>query len=499
MTALELAARIRSRTTSAEEVVRASLEAARASHDLNIFLSISQTAILEAQAIDARIAKGETVGPFAGVPLAIKDNLCVQGSRTTAGSRALEHFVSPYTATGVQRLLDAGAINVGKVNLDEFGMGSSTENSAFGVTKNPWDPTRVPGGSSGGSGAVVAAGITPIAVGTDTGGSVRLPAAFTGTLGLKPTYGRVSRYGLVALASSLDQIGGFARSSADLATMLDAICGHDPLDSTSLKTPQDGTNSFVAALGQDIRGMRIGLVREALGDGNSKGVLGGLEAAKHELEKMGAIISEVSLPSLEYGLAAYYLVMCSEASSNLARYDGMVYSNRFDFEGEINEVMSRARGQAFGPETQRRILMGTYALSSGYFDAFYSKALKARAGIAQEFAKVFETTDLLMLPTAPTPAFKIGEKSADPMSMYLTDVDTVTVNLAGLPAISIPFGYEDQAGHYSQTPGLPIGVQFIAPTLQDERLLTVSQALERATSAHFLRTAPQIPTLVTSP
>ena len=487
MTALEIARRIRSREVSAEEVVRESLSAARASGDLNIFLSISETALDEAKAVDAGIARGEPVGVLAGVPVALKDNLCVQGTRTTAGSRALEHFVSPYTATGVQRLLNAGAIAIGKVNLDEFGMGSSTENSAFGVTKNPWDLTRVPGGSSGGSGAVVAAGITPISLGTDTGGSVRLPAAFTGTLGMKPTYGRVSRYGLVALASSLDQIGPFARSSADLAAVLDAICGHDPLDSTSL----EALNHFTAALRTDVHGMRIGLVREAIGDGNSEGVLGGLEAARIELEKLGATVTEVSLPSLEYGLAAYYLVMCSEASSNLARFDGMVYSNRFDFDGEINDVMAKARGKAFGLETRRRILMGTYALSSGYFDAFYSKALRARARIAQEFAQVFENVDLLMLPTAPTPAFKIGEKSDDPMSMYLTDVDTVTVNLAGLPAISIPFGYENSDGQYSSHSGLPIGVQFIAPTMQDERLITVSYALERATNAGFLKTAPQ--------
>jgi aspartyl-tRNA(Asn)/glutamyl-tRNA(Gln) amidotransferase subunit A len=492
MTALEIARRIRSREVSAEEVVRESLSAARASGDLNIFLSISETAIAEAQAVDASIARGETVGVLAGVPVALKDNLCVSGTRTTAGSRALEHFVSPYTATGVQRLFNAGAISIGKVNLDEFGMGSSTENSAFGVTRNPWDVSRVPGGSSGGSGAVVAAGITPISLGTDTGGSVRLPAAFTGTLGMKPTYGRVSRYGLVALASSLDQIGPFARSSADLAAVLDAICGHDPLDSTSLEVPSQLPNSFTAALRIDVRGMRIGLVREAIGDGNSNGVLGGLEAARIELEKLGATVTEVSLPSLEYGLSAYYLVMCSEASSNLARFDGMVYSNRFDFDGEINDVMAKARGKAFGLETRRRILMGTYALSSGYFDAFYSKALKARARIAQEFAQVFENVDLLMLPTAPTPAFKIGEKSDDPMSMYLTDVDTVTVNLAGLPAISIPFGYEASNGQYSSDSGLPIGVQFIAPTLMDERLITVSHALERATSAIFLKSAPRL-------
>ena len=483
MTAFEIARRVQNREHSAEEVVGLALERAQA-NDLNIFLSVSDTALQEARVLDQRIARGEAVGPLAGVPVALKDNLCVKNTRTTAGSRALEHFVSPYTGTAVQRLLDAGAISIGKVNLDEFGMGSSTENSAFGVTRNPWDHERVPGGSSGGSGAAVAAGITPIALGTDTGGSIRLPAAFTGTLGFKPTYGRASRYGLVALASSLDQIGPFALSTADLAAVLDVICGHDPLDATSLEAP----NAFREALNRDVRGLRIGLVREALGDGNSPGVIGALERARTQLEHLGASVREVSLPSLEYGLGAYYLVMCSEASSNLARFDGMVYSNRFGLDGEVNDVMMKARGRAFGLEARRRILMGTYALSSGYYDAYYSKALKVRSLIAREFSRAFEDVDVLMLPTAPTPAFKIGERADDPVSMYLTDVDTVPVSLAGLPGMSVPFGFEHE-GAYSETTGLPVGVQFVAPALQDERLITVSHALEQATNGAFLRVA----------
>lgn len=482
MMALETARRIQNRQVSAEEVVRQALDGVRAD-DLNIFISANDAALEQARALDARIARGEKVGPLAGVPVALKDNLCVRGTRTTAGSRSLEQFVSPYTGTAAQRLLDAGAILVAKANLDEFGMGSSGENSAFGPTRNPRDPSRVPGGSSSGPAAAVAAGIVPISLGTDTGGSIRLPAAFCGVYGMKPTYGRVSRYGVVALASSLDQVGPFARSAADLAAVLDAICVHDPMDSTSLSAEPH----FAAALGQDIRGLRVGLVREALGDGNAPSVLGAIQSVKRELEGLGASVHEVSLPSLEIALAAYYLVMASEASSNLARYDGMVFSNRFGLSGDLNEVISKARGMSFGPEVKRRILMGTYALSSGYYDAYYSKSLKARALISREFSKAFEEVDVLLMPTAPSAAFKIGERTDDPVSMYLTDVDTVTVNLAGLPGISVPFGFEDASGAYSQTAGLPVGVQFIAPALADERLIGLADALERVTDGAFLR------------
>ena len=441
MTALEMAHRIKTRQVSAEETITQALAAAQNSSDLNIFLSLSETALFEARAVDASIASGETVGALAGVPVALKDNLCVRGTRTTAGSKMLEDFVSPYTGTAVQHLLNAGAISIGKANLDEFGMGSSGENSAFGATKNPWDTSRVPGGSSSGSAASVAAGIVPIALGTDTGGSLRLPAAFTGTLGMKPTYGRVSRYGVVSYASSLDQVGVIARSASDLAVTLQTICSHDPKDATSLVHQ----NTFTAALERDIKGLRVGIVREAVGAGNSSGILGALEAVKSQLEQLGASLTEISLPSLETALATYYLIACPEASSNLARYDGMIYSHRGNFSGDINEVMMKARGEGFGAEVKRRILMGTYALSSGYYDAYYSKALKARTLIAREFAKAFESVDVLLMPTAPSAAFKIGEKSDDPVAMYLTDVDTVAVNLAGYRQSAYRLGLKTRA------------------------------------------------------
>jgi aspartyl-tRNA(Asn)/glutamyl-tRNA(Gln) amidotransferase subunit A len=479
MTASDTARAVNTRTRSALEVVRAALEHARAD-DHRIFLSFNDRALEEAEQVDARVAAGEVL-PLAGVPVALKDNLCVVGLPATAGSRILEHYISPYTGTAMQRLLDAGAIVIGKTNLDEFGMGSSGENSAYGATLNPRDKTRVPGGSSSGSAASVAARIVPVALGTDTGGSIRLPAAFTGCIGMKPTYGRVSRYGVIAYASSLDQVGPLAMNTADLAMTLEVICGHDPRDATSLEATAD----FRGALGRDVKGWRVGLVCEAMGAGNSASVTGAIENARHTLENLGATIVDVSLSSLELGLAAYYLIACPEASSNLARFDGMRYSRRSEG-ADINEVMARSRGEGFGAEVKRRILMGTYALSSGYYDAYYSKALRARALIAQEFARMFETLDVLMLPTAPSAAFKLGAK-ADPLSMYLTDVDTVTVNLAGLPGISLPFGFEDSNGAYSTADGLPVGVQFIAPTLEDARLVTISAALERATDGAFLK------------
>ena len=482
MKASDTATRVNAQTSSALEAVSAALEAAKTDQH-NIFLSLNPLALEQAAVVDARVKVGEHL-PLAGVPIALKDNLCVAGLPATAGSRILEQYVSPYTGTAVQRLLDAGAVVIGKKNLDEFGMGSSGENSAFGATLNPRDPSRVPGGSSSGSAASVAAGIVPVALGTDTGGSIRLPAAFTGCIGMKPTYGRVSRFGVIAYASSLDQVGPLAMSSADLVLMLQTICAHDPLDATSLAQHSD----FNAALEGEIKGWRIGLVSEAMGAGNSASVVGAIEAARATLESLGASVVDVSLPSLEAGLAAYYLIATPEASSNLARYDGMRFSKRSGHAtGDINDVMSRSRGEGFGAEVQRRILMGTYALSSGYYDAYYSKALRARALIAAEFARIFEGVDALLLPTAPSAAFKLGAK-ADPLSMYLTDVDTVTVNLAGLPAISLPFGFEDESGAHSSSAGLPIGVQFIAPLLEDARLVTLSAALERATGAAFLKT-----------
>ncbi len=475
---LALSKDIQTGALSAVDLVQKSVQAAQ-TENLNSFLWLNNSALKDAAAVDARVAAGEKL-PLAGYPLAVKDNIVLSGMKATAGSKILENFVSPYTSTALQRLINAGAVVIGKVNCDEFGMGSSGENSAYGATKNPRDHTRVPGGSSSGSAAAVAQGLVSGALGTDTGGSIRLPAAFCGCLGMKPTYGRVSRYGVIAYASSLDQVGPLARRTEDLAALLEVMSGHDPMDATSLHAPTD----FSSALTKDIRGWKIGVVQEALASGNSAGVLGALEATKAALKDLGATVEEVSLPSLANALAAYYLIACPEASSNLARYDGMVYSHRA-YGSDLNEVMATSRGQGFGGEVKRRILMGTYALSSGYYDAYYSKALRARAMIAADFAKVFLGVDALLLPTAPSPAFELGAK-ADPLEMYLTDVDTVAVNLAGLPAISIPFGYEEN-GSYSNSNGLPIGVQFIAPILEDTRLLTISAQLEAYSKAAFLQ------------
>ncbi|WP_183984768.1 Asp-tRNA(Asn)/Glu-tRNA(Gln) amidotransferase subunit GatA [Deinobacterium chartae] len=488
-TAVDLARRIGTGDLSAHEVVSAALaDIAARDGQIGAFLSVREQALEEAARVDAARAAGEPLPPLAGVPVALKDNLNLTGTRTTCASRALENYISPYTATAVQRLRAAGAIVVGKTNMDEFAMGSSTENSAFQLTRNPWDLSRVPGGSSGGSAAAVAAGFVPLALGSDTGGSVRQPAGFTGTLGFKPTYGRVSRYGLVAFASSLDQIGPFARSTRDLATVLDAISGHDPLDATSL----EATARFAEALGDGVRGLRFAYVRESLGEANTPGVQAALERVRAVLEARGASFSEVSLPSLEYGIATYYLIATPEASSNLARYDGMVYSHRalLTSEADVNAVMSASRAESFGPEVRRRILMGTYALSSGYYDAYYSKAMRVRQLIARDFERAFADFDVLVTPTSPYPAFRFGEKSDDPVAMYQSDVDTVSLNLAGLPGLSIPAGFETLEGRE-----LPVGVQLIAPALTDERLIAVSQAFEEATSGEFLRVAPQVQTV----
>lgn len=449
---------------------------------LGAVISVVDDVEQQAARVEARLTSASSPElPLAGVPIVVKDNLNVRGTRTTCGSRALENYVSPYTATCVQRLMDAGAVIVAKANMDEFAMGSSTETGAFGPTRNPWDPDRVPGGSSGGSAVAVAAGMTPVSLGSDTGGSVRQPASFTGVYGLKPTYGRVSRYGLVAYASSLDQVGPFARTADDLALVMDVIAGHDPLDATSLKSASHFRRASAAA----VRGMRVGFVREALGAGNSPGVTEAVERARAILEDLGAVVGEVSLPTLEYGIAAYYLIATPEASSNLARYDGMVYSHREPGLREVNEAMSASRGVAFGTEVKRRVLMGTYALSSGYYDAYYAKAMRVRRLIADDFARAFSSFDVLVTPTSPFPAFRRGEKTDDPVAMYVADVDTVGVNLAGVPAVSVPAGFERIDGRE-----LPVGVQFIAPAMQDERLISVARAFEQATEGAFLRSPP---------
>ncbi len=443
--------------------------------DLNAFITLSSQALERAQQLDQRLARGEEVGPLAGVPIVVKDNINTKGLRTTAGSKSLEHFVPPYNATVVERLEQAGAIIIAKANLDEFGMGGSNENSAYGPVKNPWNPEFVPGGSSGGSAVAVAAGVTPIALGTDTGGSVRLPAAFNGMIGFKPTYGRLSRYGVIAFASSLDQVGVISQSTRDLALTMDVMAGHDIRDATSI--PND-VPRFVKALDtSDLKGLRIGMINELCAKGNSDGVLAALDKTKILLESLGATVTQVSLPNVLYGIATYYLVAPAEASSNLARYDAMIYSSRLgeNRQGQA-EVMMKSRGTTLGPEVRRRILMGTYALSSGYYEAYYGKALKVRHLIANDFEKAFSDIDILMTPTGPSSAYRFGEKS-DPLAMYLVDMDTVTANLVGLPAISVPAGKAEN--------DMPCGVQFLAPALQDEKLIGLTAVLEQALGDSF--------------
>ncbi|WP_199698492.1 Asp-tRNA(Asn)/Glu-tRNA(Gln) amidotransferase subunit GatA [Deinococcus cavernae] len=453
------------RDVTTDQLVREALERASAS-DLNALVSLNDHALEQAASVQKRVEAGEPL-PLAGVPLVIKDNINLAGTRTTCGSRILETYVSPYTATAAQKLLDAGAVVIGKANMDEFAMGSSTESSAFGPTLNPWDRARVPGGSSGGSAVAVAANITSVALGSDTGGSVRQPAALTGVYGLKPTYGRVSRYGLVAYASSLDQIGPFARTAEDLALLMNVMAGPDPLDATSLSAPPQ----FRAGTPDDLRGLRVGVIRESLA-GNTPGVEQALQGTIVALKDAGATVGEVSIPELKYAIAAYYLIAMPEASSNLARYDGMVYGQRVQG-SDLLESMTLTREQGFGREVQRRIMIGTYALSSGYYDAYYSKAMKVRRLIADEFGAAFGQYDVLLTPTSPFPAFRRGEKTSDPLAMYAADVDTVAINLAGLPALSVPAGFETVDGVR-----LPVGVQFIAPALQDERLVALAGGLE---------------------
>ncbi len=448
---------------------------------ISAFLKITHDwAAARARMIDDAVAAGENPGPLAGVPLAIKDVLCTEGIETTCASRILEGWVPPYTATSVERALRAGAIPVGKTNMDEFAMGSSTENSAFGPTRNPWDLERVPGGSSGGSSAAVAALQAPLALGSDTGGSIRQPAAFCGVVGLKPTYGRVSRYGLVAFASSLDQVGPFARSVRDAALLYDAISGYDPYDSTSIPPEATGgrTESALAAIesigisdAKPLHSFKIAAVEELSGDSVQSDIKNSLDRACSSLADLGAEVETVSLPSFEYALSAYYLIAPAEASSNLARYDGVRYGLRVDAE-DATKMMSETRSRGFGPEVKRRIMLGTYALSAGYYEAFYGTAQKVRTLVSRDFQRAFEDFDLLVSPTTPTTAFRLGERIDDPLSMYLSDLCTIPANLAGIPAVSIPIGLDSQ--------GLPIGLQLMAPILEESRLMAVAYALECA-------------------
>ncbi len=472
MTAIATAASVRSGERSARSVVEAHLAAIQGREaDIHAFnLVLAEQALAHADEIDAQVAAGEDPGPLAGVPIALKDNLGTTGIPTTWSSKILDGWKPPYDATVVERLRAAGAIAVGKTNLDEFAMGSSTENSAFGPTKNPHDTTRVPGGSSGGSAAAVAAGFAPLALGSDTGGSIRQPAAFCGIVGAKPTYGAVSRYGLVAFASSLDQIGPFAADVADAALLLEVISGHDPLDSTSIPEPPLALSD---QLSRGVEGLRVGVVQELLGaEGIAPDVVARTKAAVEALEGAGAKIEEVSVPAVIYGLSAYYLIAPAEASSNLARYDGVRYGLRVDAP-TTGEMYDRTRTAGFGPEVERRIMLGTYALSAGYYDAFYGKAQKVRTLIIRDFEAAYERCDVLISPTAPTTAFAFGAK-ADPLAMYLNDVCTIPSNLAGHPAISVPYGAGED--------GMPIGVQVMAPALGEAVMFRVAAALEASLS-----------------
>ncbi len=465
-----LSARLGAGETSAKEILASTLERMADVDDrVGAFLTPTpQLARERAEELDAYLSTGAPQSPAAGIPVALKDVLTTNGIRTTCGSKILGSYIPPYDATAWTRLGGAGAVLVGKTNCDEFAMGSSNENSAFGPVHNPWDLERVPGGSSGGSAAAVAAGEATWALGTDTGGSVRQPASLCGVVGLKPTYGRVSRYGLIAFASSLDTVGTFTRSVRDAAAMLGVIAGHDVRDATSLDAP---VPDYTATLEQGVAGLRVGVISEAFGEGVAPGVAASVRAAVDRLTALGAEAGEVSLPHAEYALSAYYLIAPSEASSNLARYDGVRYG--FRAEGEHADsvaMMFATRGEGFGPEVKRRIMLGTYALSAGYYDAYYGQAQKVRTLIIRDYEAAFERFDVLVSPTSPTTAFKIGEKADDPMAMYLNDIFTIPANLAGVPAISVPCGLDED--------GLPIGLQITAPVLEEARLLRVAHALE---------------------
>jgi aspartyl-tRNA(Asn)/glutamyl-tRNA(Gln) amidotransferase subunit A len=454
---------------------------------IHSFLDICrERALADADRIDARRSAGEDLPPLAGIPVAIKDNLCTRGIRTTCSSRMLEHFVPPYESTVTERLWQAGAVLIGKTNLDEFAMGSSTETSAFGPSRNPWDPSRVPGGSSGGSAAAVAAGECLVSLGSDTGGSIRQPASFCGVVGLKPTYGRVSRWGLVAFASSLDQVGPFSTSVADAAEVLQIIAGEDRRDATCLAAP---VPDYGAQLNQPLAGMKVGLIRECFQEqGLDPQVKASVMAAARVLEALGCELVEVSCPRFDDGIATYYVIAPSEASANLARYDGVKYGLRSELGSNDNLAVmtARTRAEGFGDEVQRRILIGTYALSAGYVDAYYKQAQRVRTLIRRDFDQAFTQVDVLLSPTSPTTAFRFGAHTEDPLAMYLADLLTIPANLAGLPAISVPCGFDDQ--------GLPIGLQLIAGVLEEGKLLQVAHQYEQAAAVMQARPiAPLVP------
>lgn len=478
-TIAELSAGLREGAYSSEDLVRGYLERiARLDGALNAYISVTQEPALEAaRAADQRRARGESAGVLDGIPIAHKDIFCTRGVKTSCGSRMLDAFVAPYDATVVERLAAAGVVTLGKTNMDEFAMGSSNETSFYGPVRNPWDTERVPGGSSGGSAAVVAARLAPAATGTDTGGSIRQPAALCGITGLKPTYGRVSRYGMIAFASSLDQGGPMTRTAEDAALLLNAMAGFDSRDSTSVdrKVPD-----YSATLGDALDGLRIGLPKEYFDESLDARVAAVIEQAVEELKKLGAQVSEITLPNTKLSVPAYYVVAPAECSSNLSRYDGVRFGYRCENPRDLEDMYKRTRGEGFGDEVKRRIMIGTYALSAGYYDAYYLKAQKVRRLISDDFRQAFEQVDVILSPTSPTPAFRLGEKADDPVTMYLSDVFTIAVNLAGLPAMSVPAGLVD---------GLPVGLQLIGDYFDEGRLLNVAHRFQQATDWH--QQAPQ--------
>ncbi|MFQ5461055.1 MAG: Asp-tRNA(Asn)/Glu-tRNA(Gln) amidotransferase subunit GatA [Phycisphaerae bacterium] len=471
----DLAESIRTQRQSCAQAVERVLSRIEAvDRQVHAFLQIQdEAARARAREIDDRLARGDAVGLLAGVPIAVKDNICTANGKTTCGSKMLASFESRYNAHVVDRLESAGVVIVGKTNLDEFAMGSSTENSAFGPTRNPWDAGKVAGGSSGGSAAAVAANMVPAALGSDTGGSIRQPASFCGVTGFKPTYGLASRYGLVAFGSSLDQIGPIAQDAVDVALLLQAIVGHDPRDATSLDRP---VPDYIAALQRPVDKLRIGISEEAFGDGLDAQVEQAVRGAIDELQRLGAEFVPVQLPHIDHATACYYIIATAEASSNLARFDGVHYGFRAEGSASMKALYTQSRGQGLGDEVQRRIMLGTYVLSSGYYDAFYDKALRVRTLITRDFDAAFDRVDLIASPACPTTAFPIGEKTDDPLAMYLSDIYTIGPNLAGLPAISLPCGFDDA--------GLPIGLQLVGPPLGDATILAAAHAYQLQTNFH---------------
>lgn len=477
LSAKELRDKIRNGEISSVEATKTVLERiAKFEPTIGAYIStFEKPALDKAREVDKHTAKGEAVGELAGVPIAIKDNMCTTFGTTTCASKILENFRSPYNATVVEKLLAADAVIVGKTNMDEFAMGSSTENSGLKQTVNPWDIKRVPGGSSGGSTAAVAAGLCYAALGSDTGGSIRQPASFCGVVGLKPTYGRVSRYGLVAYGSSLDQIGPITQTVGDCAFMMNVIAGHDERDSTSVSESSAPVCDYLAKLDEPVKGLKIGIA-SSFNAGADEQVRKAIDEAIQTYKKLGANLIEIDMPHFDYAIAAYYVIATAEASSNLARYDGVHYGHRTKNPEDYIEVYTKSRAEGFGKEVKRRIMLGTYALSSGYYDAYYLKALKVRNLIRGDFTKAFERCDCIMMPVSPTTAFKIGEKVADPLTMYLSDIYTIAANLAGIPSISVPCGFDGN--------NLPVGLQILSPAFSEDKLLRIARMYEKETDWH---------------